>query len=430
MMSWKTSYRIRSYIRSSLWVVPLGALLLEQLFAPIIYFLNGRLGWSGLGLGPDGARGLIQSLIALSLSCIVFTFSSLLVAIQIAGGQYTPRIIATTLLRNNVIRYTVGIFVFTFVFQVKSVSMTEKSVPQLVLFVAALLGFICIVAFLFLIDYAAKLLRPVSLVRCVGQEGLQVLGDVYPDLLSDGAEKNPPQADLPAQRRMVTRRGGSSIVVALNASKLVELARQSDGVIEFLPQAGDFVAAEDPVFVLYGGATCLNSSAVCGCVVFGPERTLESDPLFGFRILVDIAIKALSPAINDPTTAVLAIDQLHRLLRRAGRRDLGTDRLSDRAGVLRAIVRMPNWEDFVHLAFTEIRSYGAGNIQIARRLRAMLVNLTDTLAAVRQPALEDERALLDMTLERLYPNPQDLALARIPDTQGLGVAGGTDTRRA
>ena len=90
------------------------------------------------------------------------------ILIQVAGGQYTPRIIATTLLRDNVIRYTVGLFVFTFLFAIKALNRTETTVHQLVAFVTGLLGLICIVAFLFLIDYAARMLRPVSLIRRVG----------------------------------------------------------------------------------------------------------------------------------------------------------------------------------------------------------------------------------------------------------------------
>ena len=152
---------------------------------------------------------------------------------------------------------------------------------------------------------------------------------------------------------------------------------------------------------------------------------MEQDPLFGARILVDIAIKALSPAINDPTTAVLAIDQLHRLLRSAGRRNLRTASLLDSAGQLRVIFRTPDWNDFVHLAFVEIRFYGASNIQIARRLRAMIVNLANTLPADRHPALRQELDLLDRMLEKLYLMPEDLALARVADSQGLG--GSTET---
>src|SRR5262245_29709466 len=114
-------------------------------------------------------------------------------------------------------------------------------------------------------------------------------------------------------------------------------------------------------------------------VAFGPERMLEQDPMFAFRILVDIALKALSPAINDPTTAVLAIDQVHRLLRALGKRRLSGELLSDATGQPRVILRTPNWEDFVHIGCTEIRACGANNAQIARRLRAMLENLVSSL---------------------------------------------------
>jgi uncharacterized membrane protein len=147
---------------------------------------------------------------------------------------------------------------------------------------------------------------------------------------------------------------------------------------------------------------------------------MDQDPLFAFRILADIAIKAPSKAINDPTTAVLAIDQLDRLLRSAGTRNLRTDHILDRGGKLRVIFRTPNWEDFVHLAFTEIRFYGAENMQVARRLRAMIVTLTDVLPAQRHAILCKELELLDCAIERLYVLPEDLKLAKIPDSQGLG----------
>ena len=136
-------------------------------------------------------------------------------------------------------------------------------------------------------------------------------------------------------------------------------------------------------------------------------------------------MKALSPAINDPTTAVLAIDQIHRLLRVVGKRQLRGETINDERGALRVIYRTPNWEDFVHLACTEIRSCGAGNVQVARRLRAMLENLIASLPPHRHGALEEERRRLERVLEPLYSLPEDLALARIPDSQGLGGSSGT-----
>ena len=129
--------------------------------------------------------------------------------------------------------------------------------------------------------------------------------------------------------RTILHRGRSAVILAVNLPRLIEEAKKANGVIEFAPQVGDFVGAGEPLFLLHGGAAAIDDELLRECVIFGSERTMEQDPLFAIRILVDIAIKALSAAINDPTTAVLAIDQLHRLLRSAGRRNLRTDSILD-----------------------------------------------------------------------------------------------------
>jgi uncharacterized membrane protein len=147
---------------------------------------------------------------------------------------------------------------------------------------------------------------------------------------------------------------------------------------------------------------------------------MEQDPTFSFRILADVALKALSPAINDPTTAVLAIDQIHRLLRVVGKRQLHEEEVRDHEGRVRVIFRTPDWEDFVHVSCSEIRACGANNLQIVRRLRAMLENLVRSLPPHRHPALRQQIDMLDQVLPGLYPLEGDLALARIPDSQGLG----------
>jgi len=419
-MTWNRRYQVKSYLRSSLWIVPLVALLLEQVLGELARTLDARLTWTGLGLGVTGVQALLNAIVTLTLSFIVFTFGSLLVAIQVASGQYTPRIIATTLLRDNVIRYTVGLFVFTFLFAIKDLGRTETTVHQFVVFVAGLLGLICIIAFLFLIDYAARLLRPVSLIRRVGEYGLAVMESVYPERSAEAQSIAGSQQSPGPSERTILHRGKSAIVVAVNVETLLTEAEKAKGVIEFVPEVGDFVGSGEPLFLLHGGADATDQRKLRASVVLGSERTMDQDPLFAFRILADIAIKALSKAINDPTTAVLAIDQLDRLLRSAGTRNLRTDHILDRGGKLRVIFRTPNWEDFVHLAFTEIRFYGAENMQVARRLRAMIVTLTDVLPAQRHEVLGKELELLDRAIERLYVLPEDLKLAKIPDSQGLG----------
>jgi uncharacterized membrane protein len=423
-MDWKRGNQLSSYLRSSLWIVPIGAVILEQIFAVPVRMLDAQFRWSWLGLGVEGARALCNAVINLTLTFTVFTFGSLLIAIQVASGQYTPRIIATTLLCNNVVRYTVGLFVFSFVFAIQAVNRVENEVPQLLVFLTGFLGFACLAAFLFLIDYAARLLRPVSLVQNVGGAGLKVIDSVYPENIDATGNKSLPEIKLTTANRTVLHQGSSGIVLGVNTPRLLTEAIKTKGVVELVPQVGDFVGVGEPLFLLHAGAASIADQTLDGCIIFGSERTLEQDPLFAFRILIDIASKALSPAINDPTTAVLAIDQLHRLLRRAGRRDLRTDYLLDPSSEVRVVLRTPNWEDFVELAFTEIRFYGAANIQIPRRVRAMILNLANTLPPERHPALRQQLNLLDRVLEKFYALPEDLALARVPDTQGLG--GSTD----
>jgi uncharacterized membrane protein len=150
------------------------------------------------------------------------------------------------------------------------------------------------------------------------------------------------------------------------------------------------------------------------------ERTLEQDPAFAFRVIVDIADKALSPAINDPTTGVLAIDQIQFLLQEVGKRDLTAGTVSDVNGNVRLVYRIPDWEDFVLLGVAEIRHYGAGSMQIMRRLRAMLEDLIKFLPADRAPLLQEQLELLHATVKREFDDPRDREQAEIPDSQGLG----------
>ena len=426
-MNWNRWYAFRSYLRSSLWIVPFIALLLEQVTFRVVYALDARATWvPPWPFGLSGTQTALQTIITLIVSFIVFTFGSLLVAIQIAGGQLTPRIIATTLLRNNVIRFTVGLFVFTLLFALGTVARVETNVPHLIMWASAILGFASVMAFLFLIDYAALLLRPVSILWRVGEEGLSVVESVYPTPIRDTDTHSAQHSQLSAPDRIVSHQGTSAIVLAVNLEALAAEASRVDGAIEVVPRVGDFVASGEPMFLLHGGSNVFDEGRLRGSIAFGRERTIEQDSTFALRVIVDIAIRALSKAINDPTTAVLGIDQLQRLLRNVGKRHLHDEQIMDNAGCLRVIFPTPNWDDFVQLACREIRLYGAENFQIARRLRAMLGNLMKTLPESRRPALRLELELLDRTIEKLYPLPEDLAVARIADTQGLGGSSGAE----
>jgi uncharacterized membrane protein len=421
-MTWNQRHALRNYLRSSLWILPLIALLLEQLALRAAFAIDVRTNWIPVWpLEVAGTKTTVETIITLELSFIVFTFGSMLVAIQVAGGQLTPRIIATTLLRDNIIRLTVGLFVFTMLFAIGVVARIETTTNGLPIWITAALGLGSIAAFLYLIDYAARLLRPSSILWRVAEDGLAVIEHVYPKATSDiGPTTSRPLFGIPNQT--IQHEGKGAILLAADLRSLVAEAKRVDGVIEFVPRIGDFVATGEPIFLVHKSSCRIAERRLRGAVAFGSERTMEQDSTFAFRVIVDIGIKALSKAINDPTTAVLAIDQLQRLLRDLGRREFGNGQVVDEAGLLRVLLPTPNWEDFVQLSFSEIRLYGAENFQVARRLRAMIDNLVKALPESRLPALLRERDLLDQAIETLYVLQEDRALARVADAQGIGGA--------
>ena len=150
-MNWNKIFHIKGYFRSSLWLVPFIAIPLELAATRLLHRVDGWLGWTFLDLGVSGAQAMLNAIISAMLSFVVFTFGSLLVALQIASGQMTPRIIATILVRDNVVRYTTGLFIFTLLFAISAINRIQATVFQLVAFFAACLCVLCFGAFLFLI---------------------------------------------------------------------------------------------------------------------------------------------------------------------------------------------------------------------------------------------------------------------------------------
>jgi len=423
-MTWNRWYAIRSYLQSTIWLAPMVALVLEQVTVRTFVAFQIDPGWiPGFVYDQAGLSVTMDYAVNLSITCIVFTFSSLLVAIQFAGGQTTPRIIATTLLRDKTIRRIVALFTYTLLLSV-AVKSRVGTIPHFLGSLAVALGLFSVVAVLFLVDYSARLLRPVAVIWRVGEEGRKVIELVYP-LRAEGSDapRRERQKLGPAERT-IFHQGISAIVIAINLDAIMKAAKRADCIVEVAPRVGDFVAAGEPLFLLRGNVEQIDERKLRGQVAFGPERTIEQDSTFAFRVIVDIAIKALSSAINDPTTAVLAIDQLQRLLRNVGNRRLRDEDICDEAGQLRMIFQTPNWDDFVQLAISEIRFYGAENFQVARRLRAMIEVLVQGLPESRHPPLLRELELLDRKLIEIHRFPEDLALARVSDPQGLGGASG------
>jgi uncharacterized membrane protein len=418
-MSWIHRYRLRNYVRNSIWLLPVSGMAAGLAAVNCLHWIEQRAGWQS-GVDPAAALALFGTLAGSMLTFIVFLSSSLLLVVQLASAQLSPRIIGVVF-RDRVTRFALTLFAFTFTFTLAVLVRVHTSVPAVTAHLAAFLCLLSVAVFLFLIDHVGKSLRPSGALRAVARMGHKEIQSVYPRRLSGPPDtaQNPANTvgdDLAG--RVSSPQDG--VLLAFDLEGLVAQAREAECVVELVPQVGDFVAAGSPLFRIYGAKGGPSASALVQSIALGQERTIEQDPAFAFRIIVDIASKGLSPAINDPTTAVLAIDQIHHLLRSVGGRHLDEGFIHDSTGALRLVYRTPDWEDFVCLAVTEIRHFGGTSIQVARRLRAMLENLTEVLSPERTPLLHAELALLNRSTARCFPEPEDQALAKVSDLQGVG----------
>jgi uncharacterized membrane protein len=421
-MSWVFRKHLANFLKSSLWVVPALSTLAAFLSVPILRLLDRSLGFQFFRYTPDGARALASIVSSAMLSFVVFFFSVLLLTVQIASSSLSPRVISRPF-RSRTLKVSLGIFVFNLIYSMAVVARgTEGNLGQLVTAMVIVLTVISICVFLFVVEHVSKQLRPATVMADIAAEGLQVISAIYPHKVGeqdrDDQATDEPSLELP--RQVVHHSGNPGVVQALDIVGLTDIATRHACTIELVPQVGDFVTKHDEVFRLHANGSAPSAKELFEHIALERERTLEQDPAFAFRIIVDIACKALSPAINDPTTAVLALDQIHILLREVGRRRLDTGVVTDSSGYLRLVYRTPDWENFVALAVTEIRQFGANSTQVARRMRAMLEDLIQLLPTHRALALEQELNLLKNTIDHGFAVLEDRLRAELPDSQGLG----------
>jgi uncharacterized membrane protein len=255
-----------------------------------------------------------------------------------------------------------------------------------------------------------------------GDLGRQVIEAIYPRLDRAIALAQPEALpSLPVTQTLI-HTGPPQALQALDQRALLTLGARSGGIVEVVSAIGDTLVEGAVLLRVLGGRPLVDKDAWKKTFKTGEERTFEQDPKYAIRLLVDIAIRALSPAINDPTTAVQALDQIEDLLLRLGCRRLEIGAFYDSKGALRLIIPHPTWEDFLRLAFDEIRFCGATSIQVVRRMKALVSDLIDALPEERHEALKRHQKRLDSTIARSFADPEEQLEAAVEDRQGLGVS--------
>jgi uncharacterized membrane protein len=388
----------------------LEAAFLPQLTAPI-------------GVGP--ATAVLSAIASGTLPLTGLVFSLAFVMVQFSATAYSPRLVSW-LAGSALMHHSLGIFTATFLYALAALAWIDRGgtgrVPLLTVWFAIVLLLASVVVFIMLVE-RLSMLQISRVLAFAGDQGRAVIARDYRRLAEgERVRDDPGSAALPPQTQVVLHRGGPLIIQAIDVPRLVALAEREGAVVAMAWAVGDTVIEGMPLLRVHGGRAPIAEPQLRQLVRLGTERTFDQDPKYAIRLLVDIAIKALSPAINDPTTAVQALDQIEDLLLRLGHRDLVAGSVRDGSGSLRLVVPVPGWDDFLVLALDEIRYCGANSIQVMRRMRAMLQELQLHVPAERRPALLSYLERVDKGIGRTFEDQDDRRDALDPDRQGLGLS--------
>jgi uncharacterized membrane protein len=406
-------------VRTSLWFVPVLCVLAGVAVSVVTIAVDRAADYKlvpeQLTGGPDAAVQILSTIAASMVSLAALVLTITMVVVQLAMGQFSPRIVQT-ILRDKPSQVAVGVFVATFahaMFALREVRSDDNIVPGLAIVVAYALVLLSIVVLVTYVHHIGQALRVSALIELVGDSTRRLLARHYPDEV----------ADAPAADEDVIAAPSSGVVTSIAHGHLVEVAARANCVLRLVPALGTFVPAGSPLFTVDGVRSNVDDAAATDGVTLGLERTLENDTAYGLRLLVDIAERSLSDSpFQDPTTAVQAIDRLHDCLRQVATRQLPDGAHFDDDGALRLVEPVMDWDAYVHLAFDEIRLAGAASPQVTRRLAAAFDDLAMVVPPARRAVIDEQRALLCVSVERASGGVEERDLALEPDRQGIGIA--------
>jgi uncharacterized membrane protein len=408
-------FRIVHALAQRLWIIPSLGLVSGALLSLITIAIdrrneNGLLSQSIVGNATD-AQTILTTIATSVVTLTSMVLTVTLVAVQLAMGQFSPRIVRA-LLHDRTDQLAIAVFGATFTFALFSLRAIDtgpggEAVPGVTVATALALALASSFALFFFVHHAGQQLRVGALIDLVGDELHDQLDRRFPA----GAHARE-DASL-----LLSRRSGN--VIHLDRDALVAEARRADCTLELVPMMGDFVMRGAPLVRIQGDGTRIDRERVRRLIALDDERTHNGDPAYGFRKLVDVAQRALGTAANDATTAVQVINRLHDCLRQIADRPIPNGHLRDEDDELRLIERVLDWDGYVRLAFDEIRLAAGGYPQVTRRLEAALVDLKTIAPPERQPALDRQLRLLAGAVTRdLDDDDRDAAL--VPDAQGIG----------
>ncbi len=408
-----------------IWIRPAVYILLAGILSQVIPLVNSpKLIHTNI-FTTDNASTILSTISGGMISFTGIVLSLAFLFLQFSSSAYSPRL-ASSFFKEPSFQNAVGIFIGTFVFSILTLYSFDFKRH------AAFMDFSMITAFIWLIASMIAFLKLIQLIsqlqitstlQDIGNKARRMIPEIYPKEYHSvrDADSQKHQIKLPPVDQIVYYRGGPCSILSIDYDMLAKLAASSGGMIEMDYGVGDTIPDQAQLLRLRGAVSPLNVGSLSSIIKFGAERTIEQDPRYAIRLIVDIAIHALSPAINDPTTAVQALDQIDDILRRIGTRELNLDYIEDESNTIRVILPSVSWDDYLSLSIDEIRCYGSESVQITRRLKALLEDLEISVPEDRRPAVKNNLDRLKETVENLNFSADDKREALQSDRQGIGM---------
>ncbi len=415
------------HIRHSLWFVPTASVLLAAIAALAMLALSNAIGATGselpvvFGAGPDGARAMLQAIAGSVITVAGVTFSITIVALQLTSTQFSPRVLRN-FLRDRSNQFVLGSFMGTFTYALlvlRSIRSEDELrgdafVPGLAITGALVLAFVSIGMLIYFIHHISVRIQVTSIVASVANDTLGTLqtfaGWTEPDPdrgwqpagADSGAAPPPPSGAVatghpgPHPDTLLARESGYLQLIDLEA--LVRMALEADGRYLILVSPGAWVQDRAPIahFKPNGASSRdlqSHETSVADSLSIENERSDQQDVAFGIQQLVDIGVKALSPSVNDPTTAMSCIDRLVQVLTAAGLAADPPRLFADNDGTIRLEVPYPGFDELVPLAFDQIRHYGGDTPAIVIHVARAMSILVSALAPARHQPLRLQAAL-------------------------------------
>jgi len=398
-------------LTASLWLVPAAMIFGAIVLAMVMLTLEGSLLWDDwaeplqwlLPVGADGSRQLLATIAGSMITVASLVFSMTLVTLTLASSQLGPRLIAR-FMRDRINQVVLGTFLATFVYallilQTVTDSGDQEFVPHLAVLVALLLALVSLGWLIYFIHHVADSIQADSVIADIGDELSDAIKRRFPEL----AGSRPLPLETPFLDRLATPAGvvagrGSGYVQAIDAAALLQTATREGLLIQVEARPGDFVVEGAPLLRVWPRERLSDELArkLCEPVVIGPKRTSTQDIDFAMSALVEIALRALSPGINDPRTAIACIDRLTQGLVEMIQLPDPPALVPDDDGTLRLIVKPAGFADVIAGAFDPIREAGRNQAWVLRRLAEVLALLAGFVRTPEQHSiLARQAAVLD-----------------------------------